>query len=159
MLKTKLEFWRGYNAIQVDLLASGASLYWPRSGRPAPYAYEIRRRTFLKVYQGGMSTKMQLQADDFYTHDLLIIYSDVFRVNVVSFVRTILLQISLLPLPPVLQVPNLCLDLLKVRLNLTHARFSISLSQYILPLPQTNIWFQIVSPLSTLNQQQQAAVI
>ena len=42
--------------LQVDLLASGASLFWPRSGRPratksrevAPY--EIRRRIFLKVY-------------------------------------------------------------------------------------------------------------
>ena len=32
--------------LQVDLLASGASLVWPRSGRPC----EIRWRTFLKVY-------------------------------------------------------------------------------------------------------------
>ena len=43
--------------LQVDLLASGASLVWPRSGRPRATKsrevvppYEIRRRTFLKVY-------------------------------------------------------------------------------------------------------------
>ena len=42
--------------LQVDLLASGACLAWPRDGRPRatksrvrPAPYEIRRRTFLKV--------------------------------------------------------------------------------------------------------------
>ena len=42
--------------LQVDLLASGAYLVWPRGGRPRatksrfrPAPYEIRRRTFLKV--------------------------------------------------------------------------------------------------------------
>ena len=46
--------------LQVDLLTSGASLFWPQSGRPratkfarGPSPYEIRRRTFLKVYQTG----------------------------------------------------------------------------------------------------------
>ena len=37
--------------LQVDLLASGASLFWPRSDLPrATKSYEIRRRTFLKVF-------------------------------------------------------------------------------------------------------------
>ena len=37
--------------LQVDLLASGASLFCPRSGRPrATKSREVRRRTFLKVY-------------------------------------------------------------------------------------------------------------
>ena len=37
--------------LEVDLLASGASLFWPRSGRPrATKSREVRRRTFLKVY-------------------------------------------------------------------------------------------------------------
>ena len=37
--------------LQVDLLASGASLFWPRSGLFFwKSKYEIRRRTFLKVY-------------------------------------------------------------------------------------------------------------
>ena len=42
--------------LQVDLLASGTYLVWPRGGRPRatksrvrPAPYEIRRRTFLKV--------------------------------------------------------------------------------------------------------------
>ena len=54
---------------QVDLLASGASLFWPESGqsasdevargRPAPY--EIRRRTFLKVYWPGARKKSKVR--------------------------------------------------------------------------------------------------
>ena len=50
---------RFIDLLQVDLLASGARLVWPRSGRPRatksrelrPAPYEIRRRTFLKVQQ------------------------------------------------------------------------------------------------------------
>ena len=37
---------RRVDSLQVDLLASGATLFWPQNGRPAPY--EIRRRTFFK---------------------------------------------------------------------------------------------------------------
>ena len=50
--------------LQVDLLASGASLFWPRSGRPRPRhmttPYEIRRRTFWKSkpqMKGGVSAE------------------------------------------------------------------------------------------------------
>ena len=39
--------------LQVDLLASGASLVWPRSGRPRATKSQIRRRTFGKSTQIG----------------------------------------------------------------------------------------------------------
>ena len=43
--------------LQVDLLASGASLVWPRNGRPRATKWQIRRRTF------GKSTQIRARAD------------------------------------------------------------------------------------------------
>ena len=58
LLKNVRSFVKFLGLLQVDLLASGASLVWPRSGRPRatksrevdlrPAPYEIRRRTFGK---------------------------------------------------------------------------------------------------------------
>ena len=49
---------------QVDLLASGANLFSPQSGRPTKPrevvpCHKIRRRTFLKVYWPGSANKEQ----------------------------------------------------------------------------------------------------